>query len=220
MVFEIKDTRADRADALARRSRMVPSRDGDQDFNSRWGQKTEIGLQLAQARTTISVFAKSFSAQIQADRGGNVCASQSETNRWSSNVAGYSANTLATKLGIKPGMVIHVVNAPRDYASIVDSLPEQVLISSEPKHDVDLVHIFTTSRSELLTLLKTFQSKIKQNGVIWVSWPKKSAGVPSEVTENTVREVALPLGLVDTKVCAVDETWSGLKLVIRKENRR
>ncbi len=135
-------------------------------------------------------------------------------------MAGYSANTLAAKLGIKPGMVIHVVNSPRDYFSIVDSLPDEVVFSSKPDREIDMVHIFTTSRSELLALLRMLQSKIKQSGMIWVSWPKKSAGVPSEVTENTVREVALPLGLVDTKVCAVDEIWSGLKLVIRKENRR
>jgi hypothetical protein len=135
-------------------------------------------------------------------------------------VEGCSGTPLAQKLGINPGMILHVVNAPDDYATLVDPLPEKVVISSTAEPELDLVHIFTKSRSELLALLKTFQGRIKQNGIIWVSWPKKSSGFPSEVTENTVREVALPLGLVDIKVCAVDKIWSGLKLVIRKENRR
>ncbi len=133
---------------------------------------------------------------------------------------GYSGTPLASKLGIKPGMIIHVVNAPGDYVALVDPFPENVVILSRAEHELDLVHVFTESRSELGALLKTFQKKIKQSGIIWVSWPKKSSGIPSEVSENTVREIALPLGLVDIKVCAVDETWSGLKLVIRKENRR
>jgi hypothetical protein len=135
-------------------------------------------------------------------------------------VSGYSGTPLAKKLGIKAGMVVHVVNAPGDYAALVAPLPEGVVISSKPGKDLDLVHIFTTSPSELLESLITYQKKIRQDGIIWVSWPKKASGIPSEVTENTVRELALPLGLVDIKVCAVDETWSGLKLVIRRENRK
>jgi hypothetical protein len=135
-------------------------------------------------------------------------------------MAGYSRTPLAQKLGIKPGMIVHVVNAPGDYAALVDPFPENVMISSKPERELDLVHVFTKSRSELVASLKALQKKIKQNGIIWVSWPKKSSGVPSEVTEDTVRQVALSLGLVDVKVCAFDEIWSGLKLVIRKENRR
>jgi hypothetical protein len=135
-------------------------------------------------------------------------------------MAGYSGTPLAKKLGIKPGMTIHVVNAPRDYVALVDPFPENVVIAREPRRELDLVHIFSTSRSELAASLHAHQKKIKQDGIIWVSWPKKSSGIASEVTEDTVREIALPLGLVDVKVCAVDETWSGLKLVIRKENRR
>ena len=142
------------------------------------------------------------------------------TIRWGRSLAGYSGTPLAKKLGIKPGMVLRVVNAPRDYAALVAPLPESVVISSKRRQELDMVHVFTKSRSELLESLKTYQKKIKQDGIIWISWPKKSSGVPSEVTEDTVRDVALPLGLVDIKVCAVDETWSGLKLVIRKENRR
>ncbi len=135
-------------------------------------------------------------------------------------MAGYSGTPLAKKLGIKPGMIVHVVNAPGDYAGLLDPFPENVMILSKPELELDLVHVFTKSRSELVASLKALQKKIKQSGIIWVSWPKKSSGVPTEVTEDTVREIALPLGLVDVKVCAVDEIWSGLKLVIRKENRR
>jgi hypothetical protein len=135
-------------------------------------------------------------------------------------MSGYSGTPLATKLGIKSRMIVHVVNAPRDYAALVNPLPDNVVISSKAAKELDLVHIFTKSRSELLDLLMTYQKRIKQNGIIWVSWPKKASGVASEVSEDAVRELALPLGLVDTKVCAVDEVWSGLKLVIRKENRK
>lgn len=135
-------------------------------------------------------------------------------------MAGYSGTPLAAKLGIKTGMVVRVINPPGNYAALVDPLPEGVVISSKAAKELDLVHVFATLRSELLESLMTYQKKIKQNGIIWVSWPKKASGIPSEITEHTVREVALPLGLVDIKVCAVDETWSGLKLVIRKQNRK
>ncbi len=134
-------------------------------------------------------------------------------------MAGYSGTPLAKKLGIKAGMVLHTVNAPENYAALVDPLPENVKIAPARAKELDLVHIFATTRAELGRSLGQFLGKIKQNGVIWVSWPKKSSGVPSEITEDTVREVALPLGLVDIKVCAVNDVWSGLKLVIRKENR-
>ncbi len=88
------------------------------------------------------------------------------------------------------------------------------------KDNIELVHLFTTSRSELIDLLVRYKARIKQDGAIWVSWPKKASGVPSEIAEDTVREVALPMGLVDIKVCAVDDVWSGLKLVIRKAERK
>jgi hypothetical protein len=135
-------------------------------------------------------------------------------------VAGYSGTPLAKKLGIKPGTTLHPVNAPANYASLVDPLPEDVRVVRRAANDLDVVHLFTRTRSELIELLDRYKSRIKQNGTIWVSWPKKTSGIPSEITEDTVREVALPLGLVDIKVCAVDDIWSGLKLVIRKENRK
>jgi hypothetical protein len=135
-------------------------------------------------------------------------------------MAGYSGTPLAKKLGIKAGMVVHTESAPANYASLLEPLPEDVTFSPTAAGELDLVHIFATTRSELRQMLGEFLGKIKQNGAIWVSWPKKSSGIRSEITEDTVRDVALPLGLVDIKVCAVDDVWSGLKLVIRRENRK
>jgi len=135
-------------------------------------------------------------------------------------VAGYSGTPLAKKLGIKQGSRLLAVNAPTEYAALLEPLPENVIFAHAGTAELDVVHVFTKSRVELIKLIDRYKTKIKQDGAIWVSWPKKASGIPTEVTEDTVREVALPLGLVDIKVCAVDETWSGLKLVIRKENRK
>jgi hypothetical protein len=135
-------------------------------------------------------------------------------------VAGYSGTPLAKKLGIKPGTLLHAVNAPADYAALLGPLPEGVMLAKTDAAELDLVHLFTQTRSELNKLIDRYKTRIKQNGAIWVSWPKKASGIPSEITEDTVREITLPQGLVDIKVCAVDDTWSGLKLVIRKENRK
>jgi Protein of unknown function (DUF3052) len=135
-------------------------------------------------------------------------------------MAGYSGTPLAKKLGIKPGTVLCAVGAPPNYLALLEPLPEDVSITRRAKDNIELVHLFTKSRSELLKLLARYKAKLKQDGAIWVSWPKKSSGIPSEITEHTVREVALPMGLVDIKVCAVDDVWSGLKLVIRKAERK
>jgi hypothetical protein len=143
-----------------------------------------------------------------------------DENRRAWIVAGYSGTPLAKKLGIKPGSRLLAVNAPADYAALLEPLPENVIFARTSMDELDVVHLFTKTRSEMIKLIGRYKTKIKQDGAIWVSWPKKASGIPTEVTEDTVREVALPLGLVDIKVCAVDETWSGLKLVIRKENRR
>jgi len=132
---------------------------------------------------------------------------------------GYSGTPLAKKLGIKEGFVVRTVNAPDDYDDLVAPLPAGVTVPDSPRVDVDLIHLFTNSRDELFGKLAECVRLIKQDGSIWVSWYKKAAKLPTEITEDTVREAAFPLGLVDIKVCAVDEKWSGLKLVIRKENR-
>jgi len=133
--------------------------------------------------------------------------------------AGYSGTPLAKKLGIKEGFSILAVNPPADYESLTSPLPAGAGVSEDASPDRDIIHFFTNTRDELFRGLAEYKNLIKPNGSIWVSWHKKAAKLPTEITEDTVREAALPLGLVDVKVCAVDEKWSGLKLVIRRENR-
>jgi len=134
-------------------------------------------------------------------------------------LAGYSGTPLSAKLGIKAGYEIHLVGAPDEYLQLVEPIPEDVKIAARLSRNTDLVHVFTSRKSELAKALHSYRGKLKPNAVVWVSWPKKAAKVPTDITEDTVREVALPLGFVDIKVCAVTEVWSGLKLVIRKELR-
>lgn len=135
-------------------------------------------------------------------------------------VSGYSGKALGQKLGIKSWMRVKTRNAPGRYSQLLGALPDDVLISTRLRRPVDLVHIFSIARAHLLAELRTAMKEIEQDGAIWVSWPKKVSGVATDLTEDVIREVALPMGLVDVKVCAVDETWSALKLVIRKANRR
>ena len=132
-------------------------------------------------------------------------------------MAGYSGTPLAKKLGFKPGFRACIKNPPPGYEDLVAPLPDDVAISARFRTNIDLLHFFTRSKRELANKLPGFMATIRQDGMIWVSWPKQASRVPTDVTEDTVRSVALPLGLVDVKVCAVDDTWSGLKLVIRKE---
>ena len=132
---------------------------------------------------------------------------------------GYSGKPLAAKLGIKAGSEIYVAGAPEDYLKIIAPLPDGAAISSKLSKKTNLVHIFTSRKSELARALQSYRATLGSEAAVWVSWPKKSAKVPTDITEDTVREVALPLGFVDTKVCAVTEVWSGLKLVVRKELR-
>ena len=134
-------------------------------------------------------------------------------------MAGYSGTPLVKKLGIKRGSKILPWRAPQDYVNLVGPLPEGAAVVSRVTDNTDIVHIFCTKKSQLTKSLRSLRSRLRQDGTIWVSWPKKSAKVPTEITEDTVREIAIPLGFVDIKVCAVDDVWSGLKLVIRRENR-
>jgi hypothetical protein len=136
------------------------------------------------------------------------------------NMHGYSGTPLAKKLGIKAGFRILTENAPDKYSALVAPLPEGVEFVDKLSVKVDLVHLFTKDARELKNRLEKYLQKIKDNAVIWISWPKKAAKVATDITEDVVREIALPLGLVDTKVCAVDQVWSGLKLVLRLENRK
>lgn len=134
-------------------------------------------------------------------------------------MAGYSGTPLAAKLGIKPGMVVGAVNAPKDYARLLAPLPEGARIAGTGAATVGLVHHFVMRRTELAAALRGYRRQLGEETPVWVSWPKRSAKIPTDVTEDVIREVALPLGYVDIKVCAVSETWSGLKLVVRRELR-
>ena len=134
-------------------------------------------------------------------------------------MAGYSGTPLAKKLGIKPGCAVHVVAGPDGYARLVAPLPPGAELDAPLSAATDLVHLFTSKKADLARRLKSYRTKLKPNAAIWVSWPKKSSKVPTDVTEDVIRAVALPLGFVDIKVCAVNEVWSGLKLVVRKELR-
>ncbi len=134
-------------------------------------------------------------------------------------MAGYSGTPLVKKLGIRPGSRILPLHAPANYASLIAPLPENATLVSRVTARTDVVHLFSTKRKELSATLKTLREKLTDEAAIWVSWPKKSAKVPTDITEDTIREVALPLGFVDIKVCAVDDVWSGVKLVVRREHR-
>lgn len=112
------------------------------------------------------------------------------------------------------------MNEPSNYRDLLAPVPEGVTFATRLTPTVDLVHLFTSRRVELQRALRSARKAMRQDATFWVSWPKKASKQPTDITEDVVREVALPLGFVDVKVCAVDQVWSGLKLVIRKENRR
>jgi hypothetical protein len=131
--------------------------------------------------------------------------------------SGYSGAPLAKKLSLKDGMRIRWEGMP-------PSVSEEILVGGVQLHElgppIDAAHIFVTERYELEAKLHDLKPLLAPSGFIWVSWPKKASKLPTDITEDTIREICLPMGLVDVKVCAIDETWSGLKLMIRKERRR
>jgi len=131
-------------------------------------------------------------------------------------MAGYSGTPLPQKLGIKPGLTVVAINPPANYRRLLGQIPDSITFSERLKSGSSFVHLFTSRRSEMQKKMSILRDKISDNGAIWVSWPKKSSGISTDVTEDVIREIALPLGFVDIKVCAVDETWSGLKLMIRR----
>jgi hypothetical protein len=135
------------------------------------------------------------------------------------STAGYSGTPLARKLGIVAGSRVVALDAPDGYRDWLAPLPEGVLFEVRVASAVDVVHVFTDRRAGLERRLEDLRGRIAPAAAVWVSWPKKASKVPTDVTEDTIREVALPLGFVDVKVCAVSDVWSGLKLVIRKELR-
>jgi len=133
--------------------------------------------------------------------------------------AGYSGTPLAKKLGIKPGFRVKLINPPAHYFDLFTDLPPDILMLDDSATAVDLIHFFTKENNELIELLPALKQQITQDGIIWVSWPKKASKVVTDVTEDKIRNYALEIGLVDVKVCAVDEVWSGLKLVFRLRDR-
>jgi hypothetical protein len=135
-------------------------------------------------------------------------------------MAGYSKTPLAQKLGIKAGTHVAALDAPAGYRKLLAPLPAGVSFVDKATAGAAFVHLFVSERRVLEKELKRLRSVIDDAGVLWISWPKKASGVASDITEDVIREVCLPLGFVDIKVCAVDDTWSGLKLMIRREERR
>ena len=134
-------------------------------------------------------------------------------------VAASSGRTTARKLGLKPGFCIFVDGLSVAYRDVIGELPADVLIAKTAKGPLDVVHLFAAETKGLAAKLRSYRQAIAPNGMIWVSWPKKSSGVATDLTDVVIRDTALPLGLVDIKVCAVDEVWSGLKFVIPVKQR-
>ncbi|MGH7482782.1 MAG: DUF3052 family protein [Longimicrobiales bacterium] len=135
-------------------------------------------------------------------------------------MAGYSGTPLVRKLGIKPGMTCAVLDAPEHYWELLVGVPEDLTIVDASGSGIDFVHLFVQDQKDLDARLNRLRSTIAQDGMIWVSWPKKPSGVETDVTEDVVRQSGLSAGLVDVKVCAIDAVWSGLKFVIPKKDRR
>ena len=133
--------------------------------------------------------------------------------------AGYSGTPLAKKLGIAAGLRVVALNAPSDYRELASPWPDGATLAPRADAKTDLVHLFVTERAVLAKESKRLRELLEPDAVLWVSWPKKASKVATDITEDVIREVVLPLGWVDVKVCAVDATWSGLKLVVRKALR-
>ena len=136
-----------------------------------------------------------------------------------SATAGYSGTPLAKKLGIKEGSQVLLLGAPAGYETLLAPLPLGVTFLTRASRGVDLAQVFVTRRADLEKQLASLRNQLRVDASVWVSWPKKSAKAATDITEDTIRAVALPLGFVDIKVCAVSDVWSGLKLVVRKELR-
>jgi hypothetical protein len=135
-------------------------------------------------------------------------------------MAGYSGTPLPQKLGIKPDMIVVAIDDPDHYRKLLGQIPSGVNFATRPVGNTKFIHLFVKERRVLQQHLQSLRQKIADDAALWVSWPKKSSGVPTDITEDVIRTVALPLGFVDIKVCAVDDIWSGLKLMIRRGNRK
>lgn len=134
--------------------------------------------------------------------------------------AGYSDTPLWKKLGFKKDDIVRSINAPEHYMQLIEGRPVGVVFDEKKKSKKDLIHFFTKDAKELFEILPLLKNEIKQNGMIWVSWPKKASKVPTDIVENVIRDDALKIGLVDVKVCAMDQIWSGLKLITPVKDRK
>ena len=134
--------------------------------------------------------------------------------------AGYSKRSLVDKLGIKPGFRIRLVNPPQGYETLLGVLPDDVVMLVQPASDLNFIHFFSVSRHELEAEFLALAGQIRPEGMLWVSWPKRAAKIETDLDEAVVREIGLAGGLVDVKVAAIDQTWSGLKFVYRLKDRR
>jgi len=134
-------------------------------------------------------------------------------------MSGYSGTPLAKKIGIKAGFTISLINAPEHYFELFTDMPADISITNDPAVKKDFIHFFTKSKDEYIQHLSKLKQQLKPNGMIWASWPKRASKVVTDITEDIIRNYAIEAGLVDIKVCAVDEIWSGLKLVIPVKHR-
>ena len=135
-------------------------------------------------------------------------------------MAGYSQTPLVKKLGLRPGMRLQVIDAPLDYAVMVENLPAGLQRVGDKETALDFIHLFTSNRAGLEEALPRLVPRLAKTGVLWISWPKKSSGLLADLDENIIREIGLGNGMVDVKVCAVNEQWSGLKFVFRLKDRQ
>jgi hypothetical protein len=134
-------------------------------------------------------------------------------------MTGYSKTPLLKKLGIKPGFIISLINAPIDYLDLFSDVPPDLAFIDDPGVKKDLIHFFTKSKNEYVSRLLKLKQQLKPDGMIWASWPKRSSKIETDISEDVIRNYAIEIGLVDIKICAVDDTWSGLKLVIPFKDR-
>ena len=134
-------------------------------------------------------------------------------------MAGYSGTPLVKKLGIKPGFRVALVSAPKDFRHELADLPERVSFVTSLETNLDFVLFFSKSQADLKANFSRLASRLAPAGMLWVAWPKKASGVTTDLSDNSVREIGLEAGLVDVKVCAINDVWSGLKFLIRVKDR-
>jgi hypothetical protein len=135
-------------------------------------------------------------------------------------MAGYSGTPLVKKLGIKPGSTIYIVHAPAEYFEWVHPLPDDVVVKEKLAGKLDFIHLFVKDKKHFQQAFGKAQKCLRDDGMLWISWPKKSSKIQTDLDENIIRDFGLDQGLVDVKVCAVDEIWSGLKFVVRVKDRK